>query len=30
MLGVFEGAWGQTRPTFGGHGLGGVWPFWAV
>ena len=25
--GVFEGPWGQTRPTFGGLGLGDSGPF---
>ena len=29
-LGVFEGAWGQTLPTFGCLVLGFVWPIWAV
>ena len=25
----FLRAWGQARPTFGGLGLGVVWPIWA-
>ena len=25
-----EGAWGQARPTLGGHSLGNVWPIWAI